>query len=177
MADTVALTEALDREPTSALIVGAGYIGVEMVEALSARGLQVTQVEALPEVLPTVDAELGELVRQRIKKAGQARRHRRHCHPLWTVHRRHQRPRPDLHAAARFSLGRRPARSAGLGTDDRPVTLGRSEARGTGLADRTMRPTSTPGLVGLLSSSRLLQRAAPRPRWPHSRRSPRPAPG
>jgi NADPH-dependent 2,4-dienoyl-CoA reductase/sulfur reductase-like enzyme len=70
MADTFALTEALDRGPTSALIVGAGYIGVEMVEALSARGLQVIQVEALPEVLPTVDPELGELVRQRIEKAG-----------------------------------------------------------------------------------------------------------
>jgi pyruvate/2-oxoglutarate dehydrogenase complex dihydrolipoamide dehydrogenase (E3) component len=41
-----------------------------MVEALAARGLRVTQVEALPEVLPTVDPELGELVRQRIEKAG-----------------------------------------------------------------------------------------------------------
>jgi NADPH-dependent 2,4-dienoyl-CoA reductase/sulfur reductase-like enzyme len=70
MADTFALTEALDRGPASALIVGAGYIGVEMVEALAARGLQVAQVEALPEVLPTVDPELGELVRQRIEKAG-----------------------------------------------------------------------------------------------------------
>jgi pyruvate/2-oxoglutarate dehydrogenase complex dihydrolipoamide dehydrogenase (E3) component len=37
MADTFALTEALDREPTSALILGAGYIGVEMAEALSVR--------------------------------------------------------------------------------------------------------------------------------------------
>ena len=70
MADTFALTEALDREPTSALIVGAGYIGVEMAEALSVRGLRVTQVEALPEVLPTVDPELRQLVRQRIQKAG-----------------------------------------------------------------------------------------------------------
>ena len=41
-----------------------------MVEALSARGLQVTQVEALPEVLPTVDPELGRLARERIEKAG-----------------------------------------------------------------------------------------------------------
>jgi NADPH-dependent 2,4-dienoyl-CoA reductase/sulfur reductase-like enzyme len=70
MADTFALTAALETGPASALIVGAGYIGVEMVEALTAGGLQVTQVEALPEVLPTVDPELGELVRQRIEKAG-----------------------------------------------------------------------------------------------------------
>ena len=70
MADTFALTEALDSGPRDALVVGAGYIGVEMVEALSARGLSVTQVEALPEVLPTVDPELGRLVRERIEKAG-----------------------------------------------------------------------------------------------------------
>lgn len=70
MADTFALTEALDRGVRDALVVGAGYIGVEMVEALTARGLAVTQVEALPEVLPTVDPELGRLVRERIEKAG-----------------------------------------------------------------------------------------------------------
>lgn len=70
MADTFALTAALDGGPREVLVVGAGYIGVEMVEALSARGLQVTQVEALPEVLPTVDPELGRLVRARIEKAG-----------------------------------------------------------------------------------------------------------
>lgn len=70
MADTFALTGALGRGVESALVVGAGYIGVEMVEALSARGLRVTHVEALPEVLPTVDPELGALVRQRIEEAG-----------------------------------------------------------------------------------------------------------
>ena len=48
--------------PASAVIVGAGYIGLEMADALTARGLQVTQIEQLPEVLPTVDPELGTLV-------------------------------------------------------------------------------------------------------------------
>ena len=43
-------------------MVGAGYIGLEMAEGLTTRGLRVTQIEALPEVLPTVDAELGALV-------------------------------------------------------------------------------------------------------------------
>ncbi|HEX6754667.1 MAG TPA: FAD-dependent oxidoreductase [Mycobacteriales bacterium] len=70
MADTRALTRALDQGPREALVVGAGYIGVEMVEALAARGLALTQVEALPEVLPTVDPELGRHVRERIEKAG-----------------------------------------------------------------------------------------------------------
>ena len=44
------------------MIVGAGYIGLEMAEGLTARGLAVTQIEQLPEVLPTVDPELGALV-------------------------------------------------------------------------------------------------------------------
>ena len=48
-----------DTPARSAVIVGAGYIGLEMAEALVARGLSVTQIEQLPEVLPTVDPELG----------------------------------------------------------------------------------------------------------------------
>jgi NADPH-dependent 2,4-dienoyl-CoA reductase/sulfur reductase-like enzyme len=51
-----------------AVIVGAGYIGLEMAEALSARGLSVTQLEQLPEVLPTVDPELGALVRAELQR-------------------------------------------------------------------------------------------------------------
>ena len=50
-------------EPERAVIVGAGYIGLEMAEALHARGLAVTVVEQLADVLPTVDLELGALVR------------------------------------------------------------------------------------------------------------------
>ncbi|PWU50392.1 CoA-disulfide reductase [Micromonospora sp. S4605] len=60
--DTRALTATLDQAPRHALIVGAGYIGLEMAEALHARGLKVTIVEQLPQVLPTVDADLARLV-------------------------------------------------------------------------------------------------------------------
>ncbi len=63
MGDTFKLMESLERiEPRSALIVGGGYVGLEMAEALTVRGVHVTQVEMLDEVLPTVDAELGALV-------------------------------------------------------------------------------------------------------------------
>ena len=54
----------------TALIVGAGYVGLEMAEGLTARGLQVTQVEMLPEVLPTVDPELGALVHAELSRHG-----------------------------------------------------------------------------------------------------------
>jgi NADPH-dependent 2,4-dienoyl-CoA reductase/sulfur reductase-like enzyme len=52
------------------VIVGAGYVGLEMAEALVSRGVAVTQLEQLPEVLPTVDSELGELVRTELERHG-----------------------------------------------------------------------------------------------------------
>jgi len=63
MGDTFALMSTLEQtSPASAIITGAGYIGLEMADALAVRGLQVTQIEQLPEVLPTVDPPLGALV-------------------------------------------------------------------------------------------------------------------
>jgi NADPH-dependent 2,4-dienoyl-CoA reductase/sulfur reductase-like enzyme len=63
MGDTFALMRTLIQTgPASAVITGAGYIGLEMADALTTRGLAVTQMEQLPEVLPTVDPELGALV-------------------------------------------------------------------------------------------------------------------
>jgi NADPH-dependent 2,4-dienoyl-CoA reductase/sulfur reductase-like enzyme len=63
MADTFALERDLDeRQPTSVIIVGAGYVGLEMAEAFTARGLRVTQLQRGPEVLSTLDPQLGALV-------------------------------------------------------------------------------------------------------------------
>ena len=67
MADTHAVMDTLTRrEVSSAVIVGAGYIGLELAEALVARGIAVTEVEALPRVLPTLDPELGQRVADRL---------------------------------------------------------------------------------------------------------------
>ncbi len=71
MGDTFAVMRTLeDAAPASAIIVGAGYIGLEMAEALVARGLAVTQMEQLPEVLPTVDPEIGALVHGQLTDHG-----------------------------------------------------------------------------------------------------------
>jgi len=71
MGDTFAVMRTLETAaPASAVIVGAGYIGLEMAEALTARGLAVTQIEQLPEVLPTVDPELGALVHEQLAAHG-----------------------------------------------------------------------------------------------------------
>lgn len=46
------------RQPSKAVIVGGGYIGLEMAEALRCLGLEVSLVELLPRVLPLVDGEI-----------------------------------------------------------------------------------------------------------------------
>src|SRR5262249_57530055 len=64
MGDTFAVMRTLDQAaPATVVLVGAGYIGLEMADALTTRGLRVIQMEQLPEVLPTVDPALGPLVR------------------------------------------------------------------------------------------------------------------
>jgi NADPH-dependent 2,4-dienoyl-CoA reductase/sulfur reductase-like enzyme len=62
MGDTFALHQALAAGAGSAVIVGGGYIGLEMAEAFSARGVEVAVVEQAPAVMPTVDIDLGRLL-------------------------------------------------------------------------------------------------------------------
>ena len=63
MGDTFALERFLnEREPATAIIVGAGYVGLEMSEAFTVRGLAVTQIQRGPEVLSTLDPDLGAIV-------------------------------------------------------------------------------------------------------------------
>ena len=47
-----------DRNAKSAVVVGGGFIGMEMVENLIHRGLSVTVLEKLPQVMPPLDAEM-----------------------------------------------------------------------------------------------------------------------
>jgi NADPH-dependent 2,4-dienoyl-CoA reductase/sulfur reductase-like enzyme len=71
MGDTFAVMRTLETAaPASAVIVGAGYIGLEMADALTVRGLAVTQMEQLPEVLPTVDPQLGAQVHAELAAHG-----------------------------------------------------------------------------------------------------------
>ena len=71
MGDTFAVMRTLEQAaPATAVIVGAGYIGLEMADALTVRGLAVTQMEQLGEVLPTVDPELGALVHAELARHG-----------------------------------------------------------------------------------------------------------
>lgn len=54
----------------SALIVGGGYIGLEMADALTLRGLSVTLIEHGASVLKTVDPSLGRLLQAELEQHG-----------------------------------------------------------------------------------------------------------
>ncbi|MGI6559688.1 MAG: FAD-dependent oxidoreductase [Limnochordia bacterium] len=57
-------------EPRRAVVVGAGFIGLEMAENLHALGLQVDIVEMAPQVFIQLDEEMAALVHARLRKAG-----------------------------------------------------------------------------------------------------------
>jgi NADPH-dependent 2,4-dienoyl-CoA reductase/sulfur reductase-like enzyme/rhodanese-related sulfurtransferase len=60
--------------PQRAVVVGAGFIGLEMVEALQVRGLQVTVLEKAPHALPPLDDAMGGWVEQELARNGIALR-------------------------------------------------------------------------------------------------------
>ncbi len=70
--DTIAIHDWIARQrPQRGVIVGGGYIGLEMAEALAAHGIQLTLVEMLPQVMGNMDADMAahvqeELVRQHV---------------------------------------------------------------------------------------------------------------
>lgn len=71
MADAFAVHEHLEtRAPRSAVIIGGGYIGMEMADALTRRGLAVTVVEHATSVLKTVDPSFGALVSAELQRHG-----------------------------------------------------------------------------------------------------------
>ncbi|HTG46292.1 MAG TPA: FAD-dependent oxidoreductase [Actinomycetota bacterium] len=69
MDDTFALNDRL-ADAEAAVIVGGGYIGLEMADALSQREMAVTVLEQLPSVMTTVDPEMGELVGRELRTHG-----------------------------------------------------------------------------------------------------------
>jgi NADPH-dependent 2,4-dienoyl-CoA reductase/sulfur reductase-like enzyme len=71
LADGESLRETLATGGTrEAVIVGAGYIGLEMAEALRRRGLGVTIIEMLPTVLSTFDTDMSEHVEKELMDNG-----------------------------------------------------------------------------------------------------------
>ncbi|MDY0039788.1 MAG: FAD-dependent oxidoreductase [Desulforhabdus sp.] len=59
-----------DREAKKAVVVGGGFIGLEMTENLIARGLSVTIVEMMPQVMPLLDPEIIAPVHKHLSRSG-----------------------------------------------------------------------------------------------------------
>ena len=57
-------------KPKRAVVVGGGYIGLEMAENLVHRGLEVTIVEMLDQVMAPLDPECARLVERHLEKNG-----------------------------------------------------------------------------------------------------------
>ena len=58
------------REVDRAVVVGAGYIGLEMVENLSRRGITVTLLELADQVMPPADREMVAPIEEELKRQG-----------------------------------------------------------------------------------------------------------
>nr|WP_211341347.1 FAD-dependent oxidoreductase [Desulfoglaeba alkanexedens] len=59
-----------ERRPKRAVIVGGGYIGLEMAEALLLRGIETAVVERAEQVMGTLDPDMGSLVSQSLRNQG-----------------------------------------------------------------------------------------------------------
>jgi NADPH-dependent 2,4-dienoyl-CoA reductase/sulfur reductase-like enzyme/rhodanese-related sulfurtransferase len=57
-----------EKNAESAVIVGAGFIGLEMAENLAHRGLSITVVEMLNQVMPPLDPEMARPVQEHLEK-------------------------------------------------------------------------------------------------------------
>jgi NADPH-dependent 2,4-dienoyl-CoA reductase/sulfur reductase-like enzyme len=69
--DAAALMDAAKtRRPRRVAVIGSGYVGLELAEAFLERGASVTVVEAGPEVMGSLDPEMGALVARALRARG-----------------------------------------------------------------------------------------------------------
>ena len=69
--DVDGITAFMDtHHPKKAVVIGAGFIGLEMAESLVHRGLDVTIIEKAPQVLPPLDEEMAAYITKELKANG-----------------------------------------------------------------------------------------------------------
>jgi NADPH-dependent 2,4-dienoyl-CoA reductase/sulfur reductase-like enzyme/rhodanese-related sulfurtransferase len=62
--------EALAGAGPSAVVIGGGFIGLEMAESLRERGMEVTVVELAPQVMAPLDPEMAAIVATELRRHG-----------------------------------------------------------------------------------------------------------
>ena len=69
--DTDKINHFIDtKKPQRAVVVGGGFIGLEMTENLKKRGLEVILIELADQVLPSLDIEMAALIHAHLKERG-----------------------------------------------------------------------------------------------------------
>lgn len=64
------IAQKLDAGAKSAIVVGGGFVGMELAESLRHRGLAVTLLEMGRQLLPTMDEEMSSLLAEELRLAG-----------------------------------------------------------------------------------------------------------
>ncbi|MFA6455237.1 MAG: FAD-dependent oxidoreductase [Bacteroidota bacterium] len=59
-----------EKKPAKAVVAGGGFIGLEMAEALHARGIEVSVVELAPQVMILMDSEFGAMIKAGLEQKG-----------------------------------------------------------------------------------------------------------
>lgn len=68
--DADAILAGMDGKAGTAVVVGGGFIGIEVAENLKHRGWEVTVIEMLPQILPPFDLEIALLMQKHLEKNG-----------------------------------------------------------------------------------------------------------
>src|SRR5579871_2025828 len=61
---------SLDRLPSTAIVIGAGVIGLEFASMMADLGVKVTVLEAAPQALSALDADVAAILLKQLKKRG-----------------------------------------------------------------------------------------------------------
>jgi dihydrolipoamide dehydrogenase len=141
---------ALDKLPSSAVVIGGGAIGCEFASMMSDLGTQVTVLEVLPKILPGCDEDVANVVLRSFKKRGIEIRtgvkvigHTPHPDGSGTTVQFGDGEQVDVEAVV-VSVGRRPL-SDNLGLDGTGVEV---DERGFVKVDEYMR-TGEPGVFAV----------------------------
>lgn len=69
-ANAIEVLQAREPDTRDAVVIGGGYIGIEMAEALVRRGYAVTVIDRAPQPMTTLDSDLGRLVADAMEGMG-----------------------------------------------------------------------------------------------------------
>ena len=105
----------LNARPESLAVIGAGSVGVELAQAMSRLGVEVTLIEASPRVLPAEDPEVGERLRKALEAEGIKVFTGADDHEGRGPRRQEGRPLPGRRAASRSRPPARPCSSPPAG--------------------------------------------------------------